>query len=125
MEVPEMTFSVLLPPVQTDLMFKPGAKMSTHFPKLLFYGKAAYTESAQEIGLSTARVYLPEVSPLVSRSGSADGDGLLGSSGRVFTSILVVVTGSDGNHRSSGGSIDGLISSLGFTSTEGHGDDCE
>lgn len=35
MEVPEMTFSVLLPPVQTDLMFKPGAKMSTHFPKLL------------------------------------------------------------------------------------------
>jgi hypothetical protein len=42
-----MTFSVLLPPVQTDLMFKPGAKMSTHLPKLLLYGIAANIELAE------------------------------------------------------------------------------
>lgn len=62
-----------------------------------------------------------EVGALVTESRSADGDGLLGSSGGVVASVPVVITGSDCEMKTGVDStVDGLVESSGLSSTKRH-----
>ena len=62
-----------------------------------------------------------KVSPVVTQSGSTDGDGLLSSCGGIRAGILVVIASSDGEvHPRFDGPVDGIVQSLGHTTTQRH-----
>ena len=102
--VPEMVLIADSAPIQVERMFKPKRWVRT-----LFYD----TEWKSSPGAKTSTR-----SPVITQSGTTDGDGLLNSCRGVRAGIPAVVARSDGEvHPRVDGLVSGIVQSLGHTPT--------
>ena len=102
-------------PVQVERMFKPKMR---HIRDLLLQHRMGMLTRGKDI--NTLAV-VGEVGPVITQSGSTNGNSLLSSGGGVGAGIPVVVTGSDSEvHARLDGPIHGIVQSHGLTATQGH-----